>query len=311
MDELPGGIRRVTLPLPTRPGHVHAYLLPGDDGWTLVDTGVGLPDAKETWAAELEDAGGRVATVFVTHFHPDHVGAAADLHELTGAPVVQGALDYAQCELVWGNPAWSERLLDWFRLHGTPDDVTAELVGQSSVYRPFIRYQRDPILVEAGERVDGWELVAAPGHADGQLCLVKDGVLIAADHLLGRITPTVGLWPASRADPLGDYLAALDRTIELAPRIALPGHGEPIEDPAARARELKEHHRIRLEETVVALGPEPRTGFDLSLDLFGAELPPAGRRFAVAETLSHAERLVQAGVARRYENVGTVTYTAA
>ena len=80
----------MTLPLPTRPGHVHAYLLPGDDGWTLVDTGVGLPEAKETWAAALEQAGGRVATVFVTHFHPDHVGAAADLHELTGAPVVAG-----------------------------------------------------------------------------------------------------------------------------------------------------------------------------------------------------------------------------
>ena len=127
MDELSGGIRRVTLPLPTRPGHVHAYLLPGEDGWTLVDTGVGLPDAKETWAAELEQAGGRVATVFVTHFHPDHVGAAADLHELTGAPVVQGTLDYAQCELVWGNPAWSERIVDWFHRHGAPDDVTAEL----------------------------------------------------------------------------------------------------------------------------------------------------------------------------------------
>jgi glyoxylase-like metal-dependent hydrolase (beta-lactamase superfamily II) len=311
MDELEGGIRRVTLPLPTRPGHVHAYLLPGENGWTLVDTGVGLPDAKERWAVELETAGGHVATVFVTHFHPDHVGAAADLHQLTGAPIVQGALDYAQCELVWGNPAWSERLVDWFRLHGTPDDVTAELVGQSSVYRPFIRYQRDPILVEAGERIDGWELVAAPGHADGQLCLLKDDVLVAADHVLGRITPTVGLWPASRADPLGDYLAALDRTIELAPRTALPGHGEPIEDPVSRARELQEHHRLRLEETVSALGTQPRTGFDLSLDLFGADLQPAGRRFAVAETLSHAERLVHEGVARRHEDGGTVTYTAA
>jgi glyoxylase-like metal-dependent hydrolase (beta-lactamase superfamily II) len=311
MDELAGGIRRVTLPLPTRPGHVHTYLLPGEDGWTLVDTGVGLPDAKKTWAAELEQAGGRVATIFVTHFHPDHVGAAADLHELTGAPVYQGVLDYAQCELVWGNPAWSERLLDWFRLHGTPDDVTAELVGQSSVYRPFIRYQRDPILVEAGERVDGWELVAAPGHADGQLCLLKDDVLIAADHLLGRITPTVGLWPASRADPLGDYLTALDRTIELAPRIALPGHGDPIGDPAGRARELKEHHRLRLGETVAALGTDPRTGFELSFDLFGASLQPAGRRFAVAETLSHAERLVHEGAALRHESDGTVTYTAA
>ena len=311
MEHLGDGVCRVTLPLPTRPGHVHAYLLPGEDGWTLVDTGVGLPDAKETWAAELEQAGGRVATIFVTHFHPDHVGAAADLHELTGAPVVQGVLDYAQCELVWGNPAWSERLLDWFRLHGAPDDVTDELVGQSSVYRPFIRYQRDPILVEAGEQVDGWELIAAPGHADGQLCLLRDGVLVAADHLLGRITPTVGLWPASRADPLGDYLSALDRTIELAPRIALPGHGDPIEDPAGRARELQEHHRVRLGEAVTALGAEPQTGYELSFALFGAELPAAGRRFAIAETLSHLERLVHEDAARRHEADGAVTYTAA
>ena len=74
MDELGDGIRRVTLPLPTRPGHVHTYLLPGDEGWTLVDTGIGVPDAKESWALELAQAGGRVATVFVTHFHPDHWG---------------------------------------------------------------------------------------------------------------------------------------------------------------------------------------------------------------------------------------------
>jgi glyoxylase-like metal-dependent hydrolase (beta-lactamase superfamily II) len=311
MEELVGGIRRVTMPLPTRPGHVHAYLLPGEDGWTLVDTGIGLPDAKETWAAELEQVDGPVTTVFVTHFHPDHVGAAADLHELTGAPVVQGALDYAQCELVWGNPAWSERLVDWFRLHGAPDDVTRELVGQNSVYRPFIRYQPDPVLVEAGEHVDGWKLIAAPGHADGQLCLLRDGVLVAADHLLGRITPTVGLWPASRPDPLGDYLGALDRTIELDPEIALPGHGEPIEDPVGRARELKEHHRVRLAEAVAFLDAEPRTGYELSLALFGSDLNPAGRRFAIAETLSHYERLVHEGAASCGETDGAVTYTAA
>ena len=311
VDQLVAGIRRVTLPLPTRPGHVHAYLLPGEDGWILVDTGVGLPEAKELWRAELERAGGRVAAIFVTHFHPDHVGAAADLHELTGAPVHQGALDYAQCELVWGNPAWSERLLDWFRLQGAPDDVTAELVGQSSVYRPFIRYQRDPVLMEAGERLDGWELVAAAGHADGQLCLLRDGVLVAADHVLGRITPTVGLWPASRPDPLGDYLEALQRTIDLEPALALPGHGDPVEDPAGRARELQEHHRVRLEATVAALDREPRTGYELSFALFGEDLKPAGRRFAVAETLSHLERLVHDGTAARAEVDGAVTYTAA
>jgi glyoxylase-like metal-dependent hydrolase (beta-lactamase superfamily II) len=312
MDELEGGIRRVTLPLPTRPGHVHAYLLPGEEGWIVVDTGIGLPDAKETWRAELAQAGGPVAGIFVTHFHPDHIGAAADLHELTGAPVYEGALDYAQCELVWGNPAWSDRLLDWFQLHGAPPEVTGELVGQSSVYRPFIRYQRDPVLMREGERLDGWELVAAPGHADGQLCLLKDGVLIAADHLLARITPTVGLWPASRPDPLADFLAALDRTIELEPRVAYAGHGEPIEDPAARARELQEHHRVRLEEAAAALeSVRPKTGYELSLGLFGDDLKPASRRFAVAETLSHIERLVRVGAARRHEDDRAVTYTAA
>jgi glyoxylase-like metal-dependent hydrolase (beta-lactamase superfamily II) len=159
--------------------------------------------------------------------------------------------------------------------------------------------------------VDGWELVAAPGHADGQLCLLRDGVLVAADHLLGRITPTVGLWPASRPDPLGDYLSALDRTIELAPRIALPGHGDPIDDPVGRARELKEHHRVRLGEAAAALGSEPRSGYELSFALFGAELPAAGRRFAVAETLSHLERLVHEGAAQRGGADGAVTYTAA
>jgi glyoxylase-like metal-dependent hydrolase (beta-lactamase superfamily II) len=311
VDDLEAGIKRVTLPLPTRPGHVHAYLLPGDDGWTVVDTGVGAPDAKELWRTELAAVEGPIARIVVTHFHPDHVGAAADLHELTGAPVLQGSLDYAQCELVWGNPAWSERLVDWFHLQGAPDDVTAELVEQSSVYRPFVRYQRDPTLLEAGEHVDGWELVAAPGHADGQLCLLRDGILIAADHLLARITPTVGLWPASRADPLGDYLTALERTIELSPRLALAGHGDPIEDPAGRAREIQEHHRVRLEETYSALRSAPLTGYELSIPLFGDDLKPASRRFAIAESLSHAERLVHAGAARRHEGDGAVTYTAA
>jgi glyoxylase-like metal-dependent hydrolase (beta-lactamase superfamily II) len=311
MDALPGGIRQITLELPMRPGHVHAYLLPGDDGWTLVDTGIGLPDAAERWAEELATHDGPVARVVVTHLHPDHVGAAADVAELTGAPVLQGELDYEQCELVWGNPAWPERISAWFVRHGVPLDVAQELLVSGSVYRPFIRYQPDPELVRAGDVVDGWELVAAPGHADGQLLLHREGVLVAADHLLDPISPTVGLWPASRRDPLGDYLESLERTIELAPRIALPGHGEPILDPARRARELIEHHRVRLDRTEAALGQEPSTAYDVSLPLFGDDLKPAARRFAVAETLSHLERLVREGRAARHEDGGTVSYTAA
>ena len=109
---------------------------------------------------------------------------------------------------------------------------------------------------------------------------------------------------------MGDYLGALERTIELAPRIALPGHGDPIDDPVGRAYELIEHHRERLGVAEAALTDHPRTGYELSFDLFGADLKPASRRFAVAETLSHLERLVLEDRAVRREDSGNVAYTA-
>jgi glyoxylase-like metal-dependent hydrolase (beta-lactamase superfamily II) len=299
-------VRRFTFPLPTRPGHVHAYLL--EDG-TLVDTGLGLPDAAERWRSAL--AGAEVARVGVTHFHPDHVGAAADVAELTGAPVLQGALDYEQCLHVWGNPDWPRRIADWFLRHGAPDPVAEDLVRQGSVYRPFIRFARDPQPLRAGDRVGDWEVLELPGHADGHLGLISDGRLMAGDHLLPGISPAIGLWPDSRPDPLGDYLDSLRRTVALAPRVAYGGHGDPIDDPPARARELIEHHRVRLDETASALGTEPRTSYDVSFAVFGRELAPAARRFAVAETLSHLERLVAEGRARREGDGRIVTYTAA
>ncbi len=301
----------MTLPLPTRPGHVHSYLVPGDDGWTIVDTGLGLPDARDRWAAELESLQRPVARIVVTHFHPDHVGAAADLAELTGAPVLQGAADLAQCRLVWDDVDWASVLVDWFGRHGAPTEVTRELVEQGATWRPLVRWARDAIPVEAGDQIDGWELIAAPGHADGQLTLLRDGVLVAADHVLDPITPTVGLWPSSRPDPLGDYLAALEATIEAAPTVALPGHGEAIDDPVGRARAIVAHHDERLGEVAAALSDEPRTGFEVSLPLFGVELTAASRRFAIAETLSHLERLVLEGGARRHDRVGLVSYTSA
>jgi hypothetical protein len=64
-----------------------------------------------------------------------------------------------------------------------------------------------------------------------------------------------------------------------------------------------------LEATAAALGPDPRTGYDVSYALFGSDLNPAARRFAVAETLSHLERLVREGGARRAEHAGAVSYT--
>jgi glyoxylase-like metal-dependent hydrolase (beta-lactamase superfamily II) len=296
---LEDGVRRVTLPLPTGPRHVHCYLVDG----TLFDTGLGVGDAP--WSTVT------VERIAITHFHPDHVGGAAAAAAATGAPVYQGGLDYAQCERVWGSDDWPERMAAWFRKHGVPGDDADELIEQGHAFAPFIRYALDPDLLYEGSTLAGWEVIELPGHADGHLGFLRDGVLIAGDHLLQRISPAVGLYPDSRPDPLGDYLASLERTIELAPRVVYPGHGEPIHDAAGRARELIEHHRRRLDETAEALAGQAvgLTPFEISLRLFGHELPPTQRRFAVAETLSHLERLVREGRAARAGADGVVTYT--
>ena len=73
----------------------------------------------------------------------------------------------SQCVRVWGDEDWAGVLVTWFARHGVPADVTHELIEQGSYYRPFIRYASGPDLLDAGDRVDGWEVVPAAGHADG------------------------------------------------------------------------------------------------------------------------------------------------
>ena len=291
------GIRRLTLPLPTGPRHVHCYLVDG----LLVDTGLGLE--RPDWSAYAVDR------IVITHFHPDHVGGADAAASATGARVLQGRLDYDQCERVWGSDDWPERMAAWFTRNGVPAEQAQLLIEQGHAFAPFIRFAWNPQLVDDGDEIGGWEVVAMAGHADGHIVLVRDGIMLAGDHLLRPISPAVGLYPESRPDPLGDYIASLERTIELAPAISYGGHGDPITDPAGRARELIDHHARRLDETAAVLSAEPQTAFEVSRALFGPQLPPTQRRFAVAETLSHLERLVRAGGASRGGDGRVVTYT--
>src|SRR5918911_250565 len=258
------GVARLTLPLPTGPRHVHAYVLDGERGRILVDTGLGLPGDEPAWD------GLEVDSIVLTHMHPDHVGGAQHAAETTQAPVHQLGLDYDQCVRVWGSADWPERTAGWFRTHGVPAPV-----------------------------------------ADGLIALARDGALVCGDVVLADISPAVGLYPESRPDPLADYLRTLERIAELDLDVAYPGHGEPVREPAERARELVEHHRGRLEETHGALAAQPRTGYEVSLTLFGADLSPPQRRFAVAETLSHLEHLVARGEAARGFADGSLAYTAA
>jgi glyoxylase-like metal-dependent hydrolase (beta-lactamase superfamily II) len=299
MLDLDEGIRRITFRLPFGIDHVHCYFLPSSGGgWTLVDTGLGTRDAEERWRPALDALGGRVERIVVSHMHPDHVGGARDVAGLTGAPVIQGREDYAQCVRAWGerNP---QRFLDYWVSNGMPEHEVAGIMRESERLSDAVHWVRDPELVDAGDEIDGWKVEVLRGHADGHIVLLRDGVMIAGDTILAGITPAIGLYPNSRPDPLGDYLETLERIVQLNPHVAYAGHKDPIEDPAGRAREIIEHHRERLDGTAAALDGRPLSAYEVSLELFERQLSPTLRRFATAESLAHLERLVRDGRAER------------
>jgi glyoxylase-like metal-dependent hydrolase (beta-lactamase superfamily II) len=299
MVELEEGIRRITFPLPFALDHVHCYLLRTRGGYTLVDTGLGTRDPAARWLPLLDGLDAPLERVVVTHMHPDHVGGAGDVAALTGVPVVQGREDFAQCVDAWGPSRLPGRLAAHWLANGMPAAEVENVVEDSTRLAQAIHWAESPDLVDPGADIDGWTVEMLRGHADGHIVLLRDGILIAGDTILSGITPTIGLYPNARPDPLGDYFETLDRIEQLAPRVAYTGHKDAIGDPAGRAREIRAHHEDRLAATIGALDGESRSAYDVSLVLFEQALSPVDRRFAVAESLAHLERLVGSGTALR------------
>jgi len=69
--------------------HINVWLVPGDRGWILVDTGMAYASVIAAWE-ELDQAlplSRDLERVVVTHHHPDHIGMAARLAERYGVPV--------------------------------------------------------------------------------------------------------------------------------------------------------------------------------------------------------------------------------
>ncbi len=85
--EIARGIYQLKVPIPENPlEYLNCYLIEGKDGWLMVDTGWYTPDAFSALEAGLKDLGLApvdIATMVVTHVHPDHFGLAGRIKQIS------------------------------------------------------------------------------------------------------------------------------------------------------------------------------------------------------------------------------------
>ncbi|WP_407538165.1 MBL fold metallo-hydrolase [Deinococcus radiomollis] len=204
----------------TRFGLINVYLVREEDGFTLIDTGMG-GSAPGILAAARQLGALPIRRVLLTHAHGDHVGSVDALHAaLPNAELLISARD---ARLLAG-----ETTLD-------AGEAQTPLRGSlQRVSAPVTRTLGD------GETVGSLRVIATPGHTPGHIALFdpRDRSLIAGDAfqtaggaaVAGVVRPLFPL-PALATWHLPTALESARKLLELHPSRLATGHGRMLTDP--------------------------------------------------------------------------------
>jgi glyoxylase-like metal-dependent hydrolase (beta-lactamase superfamily II) len=199
--------------------------------------------------------------ILATHHHADHVG---------GLDVLARELDL---------PVWAHAETE-ARLPGVK--VARHLVEGETV-------------VLAGPRDEAWRVLHTPGHAPGHVCLFEErsGALIVGD-----MVASVGTILVAPGDgDMAVYIAQLKRLAALGAKVALPAHGDPIDDPTALFERYVAHRLMREGKVLAAIaaaGERGATALELVTRAYD-DTPAHVYPIAALSLEAHADKLVQDG----------------
>ncbi|HEV2335813.1 MAG TPA: MBL fold metallo-hydrolase [Stellaceae bacterium] len=306
------GILWLRMPLPFALNHINLWLIEDGPLWSVVDTGFALPETRAAWqqifAAEL--GGRRIGRVIVTHFHPDHIGLAGWLTEHWQAPLWITEKEWLHARMLSADGSDDSVRLrhDFAHRAGLNDaDATNFAVRQGGYRRgvPTVppAYHRigEGTAIPIGGRE--WRVIIGEGHAPEHACLycADEGVLIAGDQILPRISPNISVQAHEpEGNPLARYLSSLDRLRRALPPdiLVLPSHNLPFRGVHRRIDELAAHHHARCAEVIAACA-RPHSAAELMPILFKRRLDRHQTGFALGEALAHLHYLVGEGEVER------------
>lgn len=304
----------VPLSLPFALRIINAYLIKGETGYTIIDTGLHCEADLTAWEQAQEEfkwSWQDVEKIVLTHYHPDHYGLAGQLQEKTGAPVFISKTDYEQAQVFFARESdMPETMANFFSMHGLPAEWAVQIPEHLRSFHNWVEPHPSPTFLEGGQKIrlgdHEYDIYHTPGHADGHLCFYdpERKILFSGDFLLPKITPNISLWPNCNPNPLSVYLETLNKMKNVKVERVFPAHGPMFTFYQDRIEGLFKHHQERL-TSIKNFIKENRqvTAYNVCMELFGTNLTIHNLRFALSETLAHLEFLrVNKEVASQFMN---------
>lgn len=322
--EVADGVLWARLPMPLGLDHINVYLLRGDSGWTVVDTGLPTAEARALWEkiAATQLGGLPIVQLICTHFHYDHAGLAAWLTERFGVPLYMTQGEFLTMRLL--GATLPDPVPDELERHYRGAGLDAEQrqrVFQVLRRDPFVPPRQGDYVRLRGGDVLGigrrrWQVLIGEGHSPEHACLysAEDRLLIAGDQLLPRISSNI-LVPAHEpeSNPLALWLDSLTRLEQLAPdTLILPSHQGVFRGLHARTAELREHHRHQLDALRRFIAESGACSAAQAMrGLFPKLRGPFDEMLALGETIAHLSWLRHEGALQRRQGADGVYHFSA
>jgi glyoxylase-like metal-dependent hydrolase (beta-lactamase superfamily II) len=177
---------------------VRCFIVSHPDGLLLIDTGLGSADPIGAALERLGADWDDVTDVVLTHAHPDHFGGLADV------------------------VARSPQAAVWAGARDCPDIPSAEPL------RPLAE----------GDRVRNLQVVEAPGHTAGHICLFLENRILFVGDAVFSDAGALGRAPEAFTADSGLAEESLRKLARLQPERMLFSHGPEIPDPVGALQRL-------------------------------------------------------------------------
>jgi glyoxylase-like metal-dependent hydrolase (beta-lactamase superfamily II) len=218
-------------------GTVGVYVLPGDDGFALIETGPGstLSTVKQGIASlglELN----HLKAILVTHIHLDHAGAAGQLVRETGATL-------------YVHERGAPHLIDPSKLLASAERIYGDLM--QPLWGTMVPAPKEKVVALVdGERLNivghTVDVLYTPGHASHHVAFLLDGETMftgdaAAIHFAGSSVIRPAL-PPPEID-LETWRDSINKMLAAKPKRLLLTHYGEVQDAEAHLRQVVERNQ--------------------------------------------------------------------